>query len=508
MPNHAVRALFLVCMLAVGCSALGGVTSPPTATMAGRTKPPTSLPSPTAGSFSPTPPTPSRVAFPVPRSPAHRLSFSNSDNVAQTIYVYDFDTSEVNSVLTLSPQLSGHSQGANPRLGPEEMYLSPDGDILAVLEAGSELAPADYLHQIDLTTGETKRLKLSERGKWTLPKVPGRDPGEDVEQESPFLVNPYSNLFFFDTLVWSPDSRGFAFTLGDDGWGGPHGDQHHDGQMYYVERGSTQAVPLAAKAPGNHVGFGAAWSPGSRYLTYVTRSIIDNTLWLIDARDADSATQISGEIIDWRAQTGWLRDESALIYVDTRLVVKVDPMTGERKELVELQREEGDHVTYDVVGEVADGGSIVAIERHETDDQPVWDRQRVLYIDLRTDEVTSLLEGEAITQAYVLPVDDLLWVVYGERREGAIVEVPSGKVVAGPDPRLYPPSKREEIDSSPAWASDAFDESRLRWTPDMHLLAGYRGDDIVVWDVETGGYTTVAPELKGYKVLLGWDPTP
>jgi hypothetical protein len=46
------------------------------------------------------------------------------------------------------------------------------------------------------------------------------------------------------------------------------------------------------------------------------------------------------------------------------------------------------------------------------------------------------------------------------------------------------------------------------WSPDGHLIAGHSGDDIVIWDLDSGESTIVAPEFEGRNIFLGWDPDP
>jgi hypothetical protein len=112
------------------------------------------------------------------------------------------------------------------------------------------------------------------------------------------------------------------------------------------------------------------------------------------------------------------------------------------------------------------------------------------------------------SEAFILPVDGLIWVTYDETREGAFVKVPSGEIILGPSSRLYPPND-EEIQYAPSYDNVGWYRTKARSkSSDMHLIAGYQGDQVVIWDILTGEFTVVAEDLPGRKVFLGWVPDP
>ena len=163
-------------------------------------------------------------------------------------------------------------------------------------------------------------------------------------------------------------------------------------------------------------------------------------------------------------------------------------------------------VWFDLVGQTSDGKGFVAIERHKIDGILDITNQRIFYIDLMANEVYTLLEGQAISEAFILPVDGLIWVTYDESQEGAFVEVPSGEIVLGLSSLLYPPTD-EEIQYAPSYDNWGWYRTKARSkSSDMNLIAGYQGDEIVIWDILTGEFTVVAEELPGRKVFLGWVP--
>ena len=243
---------------------------------------PTPIPSPTS--------TPTPVLFPIPRDEIHSLIFSNSTETEQTIYSYDYEMGTFSEIFLLPTDMSLYQGGRSVGLPPSFMFLSPDAMSLITLQYGTIESPQNYLHQIDLLADEVLTIKLFENGEWTIPIVPGRRPGQ--EDEDAGLQNDISIIGLFNSLVWAPDSSGFVFTLGEAVVTMSESDlYHHNGQFYYVQRGSTIVTPLAVEAPGNDIGFEAAWSPRGNYITYYSETGPD-AVWIIDMENSSTALPI------------------------------------------------------------------------------------------------------------------------------------------------------------------------------------------------------------------------
>jgi len=274
--------------------------------------------------------------------------------------------------------------------------------------------------------------------------------------------------------------------------------------LYYVERGGTELLPLAVEAPGNDIGFSASWSLNGRYVVY-KREALFSELWLVDMQTPSAAVQVAEHVVIdcW----DWLADEKALIYsADYSTVVKVDLATLDTTPLRTFEQELGEYFLFELAGQTLSNGYLV-VERREINRQLDPAFQKLIYIDLLSGSVMPLLEGMPMSTAVVLPGSDKVWITDDDTRQGWIAELPSGQVIAGPSSTLYPPTS-VELEILPD-LEDVGDEVRQRSrSPDLHLWVGYRGDDLVVWDVQSGRITTVAPEFEGRKVFLGWDPTP
>jgi hypothetical protein len=455
---------------------------------------------------------PTQVPFPIPRAKIHNLMFSNSTETEQTIYSYNYETGAYSEIFALPTNISMHDSGRTDGLLPKHMFLSPDAMTLVILQSGTIESPVDYLHQIDLKTGQVVTIKLHENGEWTVPIVPGRKPGQ--EDEDAGFQNDISIIGLFDSLEWAPDSSGFVFTLGENVTVDSEG-YHYNGQLYYVRRGSDTVTPLAVDAPGNDIGFDANWSPSGNYITYYSETGLD-AVWLIDMKNSSTALPIIPSSKPF--QIMWCLDGSSILFsrplffeppdftVHYNVLARFHVPEGEIQYLIVEDEIPNSYVIFDLVGQIPVEECFIVIEQHEIDDNFDITFQKLLYIDLKTNKILSLLEGQAISEAFILPVDGLIWVTYDETREGAFVEVPSGEVILGPSSHLYPPTD-EEIQYAPTYSKYAWYRTKTRSkSSDMHLIAGYQGDEVVIWDILTGEFTLVAEDLPGRKVFLGWSP--
>ena len=443
--------------------------------------------------------------MPFTRDTEHYLAFSSSTSQEQVIFLYHFEGNETTPILTL-PRSMSHQSGDGMWIGlkREEMFLSPDGEVLITLQPKTAGDPTDYLHQVDLPSGAIVSVPLHSGTAWRIPILPGREPGAEALKDG-LRSRGDSILDLVDRLVWSPDSRGFILTLGEDiSTLSAGGEQHFNGQLYYVERGGTELLPLAVEAPGNDIGFSASWSLNGRYVVY-KREALFSELWLVDMQTPSAAVQVAEHVVIdcW----DWLADEKALIYsADYSTVVKVDLATLDTTPLRTFEQELGEYFLFELAGQTLSNGYLV-VERREINRQLDPAFQKLIYIDLLSGSVMPLLEGMPMSTAVVLPGSDKVWITDDDTRQGWIAELPSGQVIAGPSSTLYPPTS-VELEILPD-LEDVGDEVRQRSrSPDLHLWVGYRGDDLVVWDVQSGRITTVAPEFEGRKVFLGWDPTP
>jgi hypothetical protein len=455
---------------------------------------------------------PTLVPFHIPRAETHNLIFSNSTETEQTIYSYDYEMGTYSEIFLLPTDMSLYQGGRTVGLPPSFMFLSPDAMTLITLQYGTIENPQNDLHQIDLLTGEVFTIKLFENGQWAIPIVPGRKPGQ--EDEDAGFQDDISIIGLFNTLVWAPDSSGFVFTLGENIAADSEG-YHYNGQLYYVQRGSDTVVPLAVDAPGNDIGFDANWSPRGNYISYYSETGPD-AVWVIDMENSSNALPIIPSSKPF--QIMWYLDESSILFsrplffeppdftVHYNVLARFYVPEGEIQYLIVEDENPYSNVLFDLVGQMPVDKSFIVIERHEIDDKFDTTLQKILYIDLETCEILSLLEGQAISEAFILPVDGLIWVTFDESQEGAFIKVPSGEIVLGPSSHLYPPTD-EEIQYAPSYDNWGWHRTKAQSkSSDMHLIAGYQGDEVVIWDILTGEFTIVAEDLPGRKVFLGWVP--
>jgi len=445
------------------------------------------------------------VQAPILRDSEHYFVFSSSTDQEQTIFLFHYESNEIAPILSLPRSMRHQSaDGVETGLSWDEMYLSPDGEVLVTLQRKTLDDPTDYIHQVNLASGVIVSVPLHAGAAWLIPILPGREPGAEALADG-LRSGDDSVVDLIDRITWAPDSRGFVLTLGEDvSILGPGGAQHFNGQLYYVARGNSEIQPLAVDAPGNDIGFGASWSPNGRYVAYRREALL-SSIWLIDTVTPNTAAQIAEHVVI--NQWGWLPDDKGLIYsADYSTVVKVDLATLERTPLRTFEQQLGEYFLFDLAGQTSGSGYVI-LERREQDRQLDPTFEKLIYVDITSGDVLTVFEGKPISTAVVLPGSDEVWVTADDPRQGWIAQLPSGQIIAGPSSLLYPPTS-EELEILPGVenvGSEAKEHSR---SPDLNLIAGYRGEDLVVWDVLTGDSIAVASEPPGQKVFLGWVPDP
>lgn len=434
------------------------------------------------------------------REERHILLYSIITATEQTLIALDYEHERNQDFYVLPPELTGHApdnRAFHPGLNEFSMFLSPAGDYLLTLYSGSQTKPQSLLHQVDLRSGEVLTTKLMDGRTWQIPFGPGRRPIENYEGRA---VQYYELGIYLmqlvPELIWSPDGQGFIFTIGE------YADR---GQLYYVERGSTQVTPLALNAPGVDIGFEATWSPDGEWILYTRNPKSAETIWRIDLRKPQQAEQISGRLI--YHERAWLPEGHSIIYTsrleeDLWDIIKiVDVESGEGYYITKNDEIPEGYTNRELIGNTADGLGFVITEEHEIDDLPDPSQQKLLYLDLATDELRTVLEGEAFSRAWMLPVEDWVWLLYDESGEAEIRHASTGEIVYPRSAHIYPPPEEAFHASTPY----------PLFSPDMHLLAGYSPDDetqIVIWDMLTREFIPVAPEVEGEQVLLGWVQDP
>jgi len=246
----------------------------------------TSTPTPTQTA----PPSPTVEDFRRPADPQHALLLAVNAELEQSIFFVELEADLVRHLYTLPSNISLHGESGNasgaslPRGLPEGlMFLSPDGSTLVTLQPAFGGLP-NFLHQIDLLTGDVTSLVLLQNYQLTLPSGPYR---------SLELISPDGNLqnatvaSMFYGLAWAPDSQGFGFILGTlmDFGVLPQ-------QLYHVAKGSTRAAALASSVPGRTSGYRGEWSPDGRYIFFASNRTGSNQVWRMNS-DGSNQIQIT-----------------------------------------------------------------------------------------------------------------------------------------------------------------------------------------------------------------------
>lgn len=467
---------------------------------------PIDTPQPTATStLTPAPtasPSPTTDAFRRPADPQHALLLAVNTELEQSIFFVELEADLVRHLYPLPSNISLHGESGNasggslPRGLPEGlMFLSPDGSTLVTLQPAFGGLP-NFLHQIDLVTGELTSLVLLRNNQLTLPSGPYR---------SLELISPDGNLenatiaSMFYGLAWAPDSQGFGFILGTlmDFGVLPQ-------QLYHVAKGSTRAAALASSVPGRTSGYRGEWSPDGRYIAFAVPAVPDpTTIWLIDLEQSGSVTQLA-TTLDTPARILWAADSSAIYFQDElprvtepdrQRILRLSIEDGKTEIMYEVEQAEDEFIEFHFGGVETSTGALFVYEVHHVEgvDQPgsgIIDidpsRSLWLSIDLETGREQAYQTTEPVQSFRSSPATAYVW-TYLDYRKCAILLVPPGTLSYGTDAELCD----------------------LRyWSPDGRLLAGTSGDTAFVFDPSTDQTSPIAPLLGGEKVFLGWVPDP
>ena len=434
-------------------------------------------------------PTAAADPFAAVRANRHLLLFHGVQDVNgsapnRAIYCYDYESGSVSFVFSLA-----EGEASSP-----DVYVSPDALHLLLASYGTVDDPTEALVQVDLARGGVTRIDLYRGTEWLVPVVPGRRPGEEYENE--VLHGPLeSSIFELSRVAWAPDSDAFAFTLGTPGGSI---DRHNNSQLYLVAWGTGEVIPLATDIPGNNVGLGSEWSPNGRYMSFIQQW--EEDVWVIDLDAPSSGMLVVSDA--YSPQVEWLPDGSTLMISDWDQLVTFSIPALDMRTLLDPPYVPGEFVTYYLLGPTIDGTGMVVLERVE-DIRGEYEpgSQRLLHVVLSTGQVLPVVVGDPFVAALKFPERDWLWLLYDNPPRGAIVTLPGGEGVVDPSSRLRLPY--EEL------VRQFSEESYMvGLTSDMHLAALERNGRLMIWDVLTGGYTEVAPDLEGEKTFIGWIPDP
>ncbi|MFV2044888.1 MAG: hypothetical protein ACC700_16840 [Anaerolineales bacterium] len=430
------------------------------------------------------------------------ISISTETN--QTIYLWQAESGQFLPLRELPPQMSLHQQevtildnqgqmvertipaGLHLRL----MYLSPDARTLALLQPALGGRP-NYLHQMDLTSGEIVSIKLLEDFQLTIPGLPARAP---IWQGGPPRYEVLRSVEdIFQNLVWRPDSSGFAFTIGvpisiigDD----PQ-------QLYFVERGSEEVLLLGADAPGIDIGHRAQWSPDGRYISCQRPSDLYGS-WMIDMEEPRSAVRVAPRFtaIVWSADGASYFFEDYQVEGDqlTALLQRSDPETNSPSTILSLWGRPDELIRYMPIGQSSISGRLIVSEQHKTAVDPEAELRiyefdpatsRLLVLDLDTGETTTSLDGMGPYDFSPAPSNDVLLVKDRKSEEAFNLDTSTGSITHGPSAELY----------------------RLAaWSPDSRFLAGTSETQVLIFDLETGELLQLSVGVRGEIVFLGWVP--
>ena len=435
----------------------------------------------------------------------------------QTIYLYDHSLGKAIPIYTLPPEISLYKQ-EEPRIDPSlvDLYeplpvglpsrwmeLSPDKTILVTLQPALGGLP-NYIHQIDLLTGDVFTTTILEDYKWTIPTVPSRMPKvEPPEPGGNTLPENAGDVFWhFD---WAPDGSGFAFTLRMPALGLADADLY---QLWYVQRGADEVTAIGSKAAGTSVGQGATWSPSGRHISYQGDLQTYGT-WVIDLESPDTARKLTSDYVPPELSLQWSKDSTSIFYESSsrmssgervKSLLQVDIDQAQVRELLRVLVSEGEEVALAIIGQTPIQGGLVVDEIHLLPDDAnspdplfvIYDpsRSRTYHIVSGVATRLSLLDRKEPPFFSISPADDWMSLEFENTDLCVILGLPDEEIIYGPDERLC------DVGT---------------WSPDGHLLMGRNEDeDFIVFDLDTLELSTVAPELDGTKTtFLGWlsDPS-
>lgn len=480
--------LFLLLAVA-SCVPAARTAGPTTSAPAKSPSPAASASPPPAATFVSTPTNPPPpLPFGQPRSRSHRLLFTVATASDETLYAYDVETAETTALTTLPPQLRGHRW----------MTWAPDRSALLTLEAAEGGQP-NYIHQFEVGTGEFMSILILDEYEWTIPLVPGRIP----RIEPPSRGTAWDDASdVFQGFEWAPDSSGFVFVLGLYDLEDPE-----PTQIYYVERGRTEVIPIGAEAKTITVGEDPSWSPDGRYVLYLGDPLaLVFGMWVIDLSDPDVPVQIADFYPDgspvWAGdgQSIYVQHTSALVAGErTYSLLEIAVPSGEQRELLSVATSGDERVSLVAGSEPLDGKWLLIRESHWIPEDSAGPRSDYVYdprnsslhyLNLELGEDRELLRGEDITWMSISPANDWVRLQYADLGVCAILRLPDLAPVIGPTAALC----------------DATD-----WSPDGHLLYGlvdfevHSAGPVVIYDLDTQERIIVDDFPEGEITPLGWE---
>ncbi len=523
-----LKARFLLSLIGIvilsACSVSGAATD-----VVSRTPIPTFIPTSIPKTIEPTltlvptiAPTATLSPRQSPRSNRHSLTVGYGRDQNDSVFHFNY---EQHKLVLL------YGEGSSIILSAAGVALSPDASSLVWLELGDSNQPNSPTYIVDLDLIRNKRTKtlIAQDLQWKIPEAPGRMPklipfdprqialDSDNRNESDIALN-----FEIPVFNWSRDSRGFSFTislLGGIGF-------IKQAQLYYIQRGTPQALPVAYDATGTAVGINARWSPDSQTISFI-RNYEKSGIWLADLtsrrvkKDFSKFSGTYGYISDivWLPNskqlifrafdpkdiegTSNLQDGSSNLYL-------LDTDTGNVRQLTSAQKvgQRGWWTDNRMYGLAEQGKSIVyrTQKLHYPNEQDIeLVDVAVSSLNLETGEVRVLSKILPRRNGVVSPTGDAVLIQYGEacpRKRSADSNEQfvafSFQVISVSDGKAIFDSGTTQCIASPVWS------------PDGHLVAGYYGDEVFIWDLETGKSINVASdkEMPGRKWILGWVPDP
>jgi len=487
-----VRALIVVLLLSIaGCSGVGVVPGGTSESLLGTASTATDTADATSSARPDSTPTTVVQHYPVSRNPRHTLLVLGGEPggayPGPAIYTWDVE-------LRRSAPIYDLPEGAHIL---SAALSSPDASRVVLYGYDADGDQTERLLQVDLVTGEIVGLDLHRGTDWLIPIVPGRRPGEEYENE--VLRAPLEHAIgVLGDVIWSPDSGRFAFVMGLPG-GTLEG--NNNAQIYLVEWGEASAIPLATEAPGNDVGLSAAWSPSGRYISYI-QGYPEESIWIIDLDKPSTAhrlvDQVQGENVRW------LPSADAILYSEfDDVLASVAVPTGETVVFAESPHILGHFVEYDLIGPTGSGAGYFIQERSWYEDESELGEVNVLFLDLVTGLLHTMIRGGEFTSAFPLPAEPWLWLLYTEPMVGTIVAAPDGATIAASSEDRSLRLPIEELERQYGVAGVP-----LSISPDANLAVLEHNDRLMIWDVLTGEYTEVAPDIPGDKTFIGWIPDP
>jgi hypothetical protein len=470
-------------------------------------------------------PTPSY--FSQTRSEIHHLIFSNLTETGQIIFSYDLESEKGEIIFEMPPEMSLHNIGVTPvpgqssdeliplpqreGLGWASLYLSPDAKTLVAITAPHGQAPS-YIHQINLDSKTVVSILIAEDYQWRIPLVEGRIP--DILKNIRPGYEEYAvalALLDFPSIQWAPDSRGFIFTIQTLTDTPP-------AQMYFVSRYSEEAIPLISAESGSDIGISARWSPDGNSIAF-PRFESKEGIWIIDQLENTIGRSISSinELARlsapiWSPDGNFLAIKAGLAEQtvgDLYLINIEEDKTDLLTDLTDRYSAVGDQATLIAIQWLDDQSGLVYYEVGKHSQSSVIDRI-VKHFDLDTmqeyvlsDLPAAYIGGYFVPSVTLSPNDELIVFLYGEPCTNNLPENDFASNISF-EFQILSIQERKVVFIPPPGECIALPS----WSPDGHLIAGHSGDDIVVWDLDSGESTIVAPELEGRKIFLGWVPDP